>query len=150
MKICDLYYVTFNHSFLPLCHITSTPAIQSLSDIFRTPLQGQNAISIWIIPKLSFMSSCINKVLLPTQTQSFFKFSLVSLIHFSYSHTIWQKDVFSTFCSSLQFDPPCFSCVRFSDFVLCICPRYFHLLQKRLARVFKPSTRSLLLIPLNI
>lgn len=40
MKRCNLYYLTFNHLFLSLCHTTSTPAIQLL-------WYFQNSIARW-------------------------------------------------------------------------------------------------------
>lgn len=138
-----LSYTVFN-SFLSATPLLHQPSNCSLifSELYckvKTPFVSELLLN----PRLSFMSWCINKVFLPTQAQSLFKFSLVSLVHFPYSHAIWQKDAFSPFYIFLQLDPLCFSCVRFSNFVLYICPRYFHLLQKRLARVFELSTWSL-------
>lgn len=136
-KVNGLYYLIFIHSFITLCHTTSISGIQFLSSIFRTPLQGQKTICIWILPRPSAVSWDINKVFLSTQAQSLFKSSLVSLVYFPYSHAIWQKGAFSPFCIFLPLDPPHFFCGRFFGFVLCICPRYFHLLFcKNTGRVF--------------
>lgn len=85
-KCFVLFYIqSFTPSSLPSHSYTSHPI---LSDIFRTLLQDHNTICIWIIPRLSFISWCINKLFLPTQVQSLFKFSLVSLVHFPYSDAV--------------------------------------------------------------
>lgn len=102
-----LFYIqSFIPSSLPHHSYTSHPIALWY---FQNSTARSKPICIWIIPRLSFMNWCINKIFLPTQAQSLFKFSLVSLVHFPYSDAVWQRmlsALFAALCNLMHHVSP--------------------------------------------